>query len=143
MFKSLRRMPAILTVLLPTAVFASEQATKSAIVFQLNNTQQVESACRMSLMLVNKTGTEITDMAVDLILIDAEGGVGDLLTLESGRLPKGKTRVQQYDLPQTSCDSISSVLVNDVSLCEGKGLEPTTCLDLLSINSRIATKLIL
>ena len=64
------------------------------------------------------------------------GKVGKSLTFQFGRLPLGKTKVVQFDLPGQACDSISRLLVNDVSECTVDGKASDICVDALTTTTR-------
>ena len=61
----------------------------------------------------------------------------DRLTLfDFQSLPEGRTRVRQFDLDNTRCDSIGRILINGVAACDGEGLAGPECIDRLTLASR-------
>ena len=51
-------------------------------------------------------------------------------------LPEGRTRVRQFDLDNTRCDTIGRILINGVAACDGEGLAGTECIDRLALATR-------
>ena len=105
---------------------------------ELNAVAATDKACRLSFLVENDLGVAIDDLALELVLFDKDGRVDRFVVVRTGRLPLAKRRVKQFDVPEVKCDSIGSVLVNDVSECTGAGLDATVCLDRLAISSRAA-----
>ncbi|KZK75552.1 hypothetical protein PsW64_05460 [Pseudovibrio sp. W64] len=127
-----------------TAAEAANTTREPVIALQLNKAETTQNGCRVSLLVRNHLKDEINQLALDLVVFDSAGGIADFLSMKTGRLPSGKTRVQQYDLPSSSCADISSLLINDVSQCEGaENVSPASCLDSLNVSSRAAIELTL
>ncbi len=125
-----------------TAAEAANATKEPVIALQLNKAETTQNGCRVSLIVRNHLKDEINQQMLDLVVFDSTGGIADFLSMKTGRLPSGKTRVQQYDLPSSGCADISSLLINDVSQCEGAGnISPARCLDSLNVSSRTAIEL--
>ena len=117
---------------LPTA------AQEKQITIELNDAADVSGACRLVFVAVNGTGVVLEKTSFDVVTFDSTGKVGQSLTFQFGRLPVGKTRVVQFDLPGQACATISRLLVNDVSECAVDGNASELCLDALSTSTRTA-----
>ena len=122
----------------PTAAFAEGAGTAGGrVTIELNHLEPIPDAggCRISLVANNGLGTDIADIAIEIVIFDAAGTVGDFVRLDLGGLPMGKTRVRQYDLETGDC-GFSRILVNEVVSCEGDGLAPDVCLSALATEGR-------
>jgi hypothetical protein len=106
---------------------------------ELNALTASDAGCRVTFLATNKLGTELTRAGLEIALFGAEGGIDRLVSLEFKAMPEGKARVLQFDIAGLTCENISRVLINDVTACEGEGLEPKTCLAALKPTSRLAT----
>jgi curli biogenesis system outer membrane secretion channel CsgG len=113
-------------------VFAQE----TAITIELNDAANAENACRLVFVAVNRSGVLLEKTSYDVVTFDTSGKVGKSLTFQFGRLPIGKTKVVQFDLPGQTCDSISRLLVNDVSECSVDGKASDICIDALTTTTR-------
>jgi hypothetical protein len=120
---------------------AEEAAAPPSIALELNGLDQAEAGCRMSFLAHNGMGTEISELAVEIVLFDADGRADRFLSLKTGRLPLDKTRLRQFEIDDLSCDGISRILVNDVTECTGEGLTAAGCLDALTVTSRVSVPL--
>ena len=111
-------------------------AQENSITIELNDATNAENACRLVFVAVNRTGVLLEKTSYDVVTFDAGGKVGKSLTFQFGRLPLGKTKVVQFDLPGQACDSISRLLVNDVSECTVDGKASDICVDALTTTTR-------
>jgi hypothetical protein len=111
-------------------------AQEKSITIELNDATNAENACRLVFVAVNRTGVLLEKTSYDVVTFDAAGKVGKSLTFQFGRLPLGKTKVVQFDLPGQACDSISRLLVNDVSECTVEGKASDICVDALTTTTR-------
>jgi hypothetical protein len=124
-------------------ISAANAAAAGAIDIELNRLQQVDASCRMIVVFTNRMGVPIRSLEVETVLFDGDGRVERFLVLKSQPLAPQKIRVHQYDLAGTRCDTIGSLLINDVVDCEGAELTPALCLDSLVASSREKAKLFL
>ncbi|MGYP000858389912 len=106
---------------------------------ELNDLLQKGPDCRLSIVLHNGIGTDIADLALELVVFADDRRVDRILVVKGGHLPAGATRVRQFDLKDRDCATIGRLLVNDVTRCEGEGLAPATCLGALATTSRAGT----
>lgn len=118
-----------------------KDANAKALAVELNNMTAVKSACRVTFLISNKLGVPIEDLAFELVLFGKDQKVVTLLGVSAGRLPIGKSRVKQFDLKAINCANISRLLLNDVTRCEGKDLNPQVCLAAVKPTSRLNVSL--
>jgi hypothetical protein len=111
-------------------------AQDRTITIELNDATNANGACRLVFVAMNRTGMLLEKTSYDVVTFDAAGKVGQSLTFQFGRLPIGKTKVVQFDLPGQTCESISRLLVNDVSECVVDGNASDICLDGLATSTR-------
>lgn len=111
-------------------------AAEPGISIELNRAEDKGRACRLSLVFTNTLEVPVTEFAIEAVTFDKAGSVGGFLILKSRPLSPGKIRVQQFDLPGTSCGSLGKILLNDVKACKGEGLDTQSCLARMSLSSR-------
>jgi len=124
-----------------TAVHAQEQSQPSLSI-DLNATQQLEQACRLVFVATNKTGTSIEEMSFETVLFDTAGTVDRFALFDFKDLPVGKTRVRQFDLPETQCSDIGRILINGSASCKGQSFKGTECMDHLDLKSSSKTEIV-
>ena len=111
-----------------------------AIAIELNGAEANGPACRLSFVVANGLAQSIDDMALELVLFDGDGRVDRFVVVRPAKVPAGKSRVRQFDIPDTPCPSIARILVNDVKECAGAGLDPSGCADSISVATRADIK---
>ena len=112
----------------------------AALKIELNGLEQVDKACRMTFVVENALAATITKAVFEVALFDAKGLVERLMVLDFRDLPKGRTRVRQFDAADTSCGGVSRILVNDAAECAGEGLDPAACIAALRTSTTTQTK---
>lgn len=132
--------------LISNAIAQPEQQTdkkseEANIFIELNVLEQQNSNCKVSFVLKNNLAVPIKEMLLELVLFNQSHQVKSIISIKSGALPVGKTRVKQYGLKAVTCKKIGHLLINDVKACQGSGLTPTKCLGLLKLSSRTKAKL--
>lgn len=123
---------------LVAALPAYGETAGDAIALELNDASANAKACRLSFVIANEQAAAIDDMALELVLFDKAGRVERFVVVRSGKVPAGKDRVRQFDIPETACGDIGRVLLNDVKECAGNGLTPPLCSDRIKAVSRTA-----
>ena len=103
---------------------------------ELNNVKQVPTGCRVVFVAVNQLGMQLDKMSVEIGVFDEKGLFSDMVVFDFGRLPKGKTKVVQYDLPH-QCTTISRLLLNSVKECSGDKDMRQECEDRIKTRSLV------
>lgn len=121
----------------------AEKANDAGLGLELNTLDTMEEGCRLTFVIRNRMGQPIEALGFEIALFGADGAVTQVIALDAGALPDGKTRVRQFRLPEVGCANVSRVLLNDVTKCEGDGLSPAGCIGRLSISSRVQPDFVL
>jgi hypothetical protein len=117
-------------------VMAQETAPEPALTLELNALQPAETGCRVTFLATNGLGAPLDRAAAEVALFDTDGGIARIVTLDFKALAEGKTKVLQFELADLACDGLGRMLINDITACEGEGLDPAACLDHLVANAR-------
>lgn len=112
------------------------QAQDASVAIELNRLQDVEGACRISLVFTNGLSETVEALSIETVLFNKDGAVERFLVLKSNPLPTGKVRVQQFDARGLACDGVGKVLLNDVKECKIEGVSPDDCLEVIRPSSR-------
>lgn len=130
----------LLSALASLAIAAPSPAqTTGSFEIELNRAEDVEGACRLTFVATNTTSIALTKTAFEVAVFNAEAVMSQLVVLEFGELPLGKTRVLQFDLPAMKCAEMSRLLVNGQDSCESAEGAQDICLKSLSATSRVET----
>lgn len=112
------------------------QEATAPITIELNKLEPADSACRLFLLLQNRSAQTYDALTLELVSFDKEGLIGQRLAVDLAPLRAQKTSVRLFDLPDTGCDALGRVLLNDVSACSVAGAAVDACLDRLQVSSR-------
>ena len=64
------------------------------------------------------------------------------LAIDVAPVRPAKTSVKVFDMPETTCSAIGSILVNDVIHCRDASGDVAGCVDRLSTSSKLAVSLL-
>lgn len=121
------------------AAFAApvNAAEPGRIAVEFNDLQAGDAGCRAVFVLNNGLETPLAKLALRVVAFDKEQHATLFLSLDVGALPVGKTRIVRFDLGEgVACDTIGRLVLDDVTSCEGIGLDPAACLAAVSLSSR-------
>jgi hypothetical protein len=122
---------ALIAAASPASAQESVKDPAPSLILELNGTQPSDKGCRLTFVVTNNLGAELTKAAFEIALFNEAGVVDRLTVLDFNELPAGKTKVARFDLAGTDCTKISRVLVNHATECTGKGIDPKACLSQL------------
>ncbi len=105
----------------------AEDGAKS-LQLDLNALQPAQDACRVTFLATNGLGAGLDKASFELAIFGKDGVIQRVVLLDFKGLTSGKTKVVQFDLKGIDCPSVSRILVNDVTACEGTGIEAGACL---------------
>ena len=117
-----------LAMLASLFMVAEGVAQAPALTLELNGAEPSDKGCRLTFVVNNNLGTELTKAAFEIALFNDAGVVDRLTVLDFKELPAGKTKVTRFDLAGADCAKISRILVNHATECAGEGVEPAACL---------------
>lgn len=106
----------------------AQEAAAPQLVLELNAAQPSERGCRVTFLATNELGAPLERASVEMALFKGDGAIDRIVTLDFKALSEGKTKVLQFELANLDCTDLSRVLINDITACEGEGLEAGACL---------------
>ncbi|WP_421760428.1 hypothetical protein [Devosia sp.] len=113
------------------------QAADGGLAVELNALKPDTDNCRVTFLATNGLTAELGKVTLEIALFDASGAIDRLVSLDFKALAPGKTKVMQFALAGLACESVSRVLINNVTACEGDGIDPGACLEGLRTTSRV------
>jgi hypothetical protein len=125
-------------VLIPATLVLIASVAHSApndpIRVELNLAESVQSKCRLSFLIENKSDTPIERLTPDLAIFNREGIIQRRMVAEMGPVYRSKTIIKTFEI-EGECGQIGSILVNDITACAPG--DPGLCLDRLVLSSRV------
>ena len=127
-------------VLLSWATTEAAEAP-TTISVELNRLEDQGGNCRAFIVVRNPGSTDYSGFALDLVIFDRGGTIMRRLAIDVAPVRPAKTSVKVFDIPETTCSAIGSILVNDVIHCRDASGDVAGCVDRLSTSSKLAVSL--
>ena len=112
-------------------------AEQPGIRLELNKLENVGEACRVYLLVEEKSGQHITRLDADFVLFDEDGIIIKRYLVPLAPMAAGQSRVRLFDLPSSSCDQISGILFNGTLNCSVDGSQDCPKFVLQSKDNRV------
>jgi len=125
---SLRLLTSTLAMSLGLVPAWAQSAPAPQLSLELNAAQPSDKGCRLTFVVNNALGADLSKAAFEIALFNEAGVVDRLSVLDFKDLPAGKTKVTRFDLAGTNCAKLSRVLINSATECAGTGVEPGACM---------------
>lgn len=129
------------TSLAMTAIVTAHPAAAQdaqRISLELNRLEPQGGNCRVWIVARNPAAEAIDPLRLDLLMFGKDGVIARRLALDVGPLPENKTQARIFDLAGLGCDSIGSVLLNDVLACGPTPEGRAACLPRIALSSRVS-----
>jgi hypothetical protein len=132
------------TAALPLTAHAEEsrEVAQPALEVTLDTAKTVDTACRLTFAVENRTGADIARVVFETVVFDSAGSVALLSLLDFKDLPTGPPLRRSFDLPGTDCAALTRVLISGVNTCDLGGAESTACTDALRLSHRTELELL-
>jgi hypothetical protein len=128
-------------LLVGPAFSVAEEAEASKLSMELNKLEPKDSDCRVFFLFDNKSDRAYDKLQLDFYIFRRDGIVNQSFTVDIAPLKANKKSVKRYDLSDTDCDDVGSILINEVAKCQVGSEELSDCLDVLSLSSRTEAEL--
>ncbi|RWM30073.1 hypothetical protein [Mesorhizobium sp.] len=135
---SLRLLTSALAMSHGPAPAWAQSTPAPALNLELNAAQPSEKGCRLTFVVNNALGADLSKAAFEIALFNEAGVVDRLTVLDFKDLPAGKTKVTRFDLAGADCGKLSRVLINSTTECAGNGVEPAACMRGLKTSTKTA-----
>ena len=126
---------------LAAPVVAQEAAPQAkGLNVELNALAPSERGCLFTFVAGNAMAQSLNKVSFEFVVFNEKGTVERMVVLDFRDLPQGKTKVRQFDLPGTKCDSVKRLLINDAPVCEGEGVTDGACMaGIVTLSNTAAT----
>src|SRR6266481_3181664 len=129
------------TLLWALALSTAPLAVPEGIGIELNRLEDQGSSCRAYLVIANPGELAFSGFKLDLVVFDRSGTIIRRLAVDLAPLRSGKTNVKVFDIVDTDCAAIGSVLVNDVLDCRDANGNVPDCVQRVSTSSKLPVSL--
>jgi hypothetical protein len=119
----------------------ASMAASEGIGIELNRLEDQGSSCRAYLVVANPGEVAYSGFKLDLVIFDRSATIIRRLAVDVAPLRAAKTSVKVFDIVDTGCGTIGSVLVNDVLDCRDASGNVADCVQRVSTSSKLAVSL--
>ncbi len=100
-----------------------------------------EGGCRAFFLFRNQTDNSFENFEMSLAILDGNGVIDRLLSIDASPLPVQRTVLKLFEIPQIECSNISEVLLHDLPACKPQNADPVDCFPLLTLGSKTEARL--
>ncbi len=98
--------------------------------------------CRAFFLFRNETGKTFEGFEMSLAILNAQGVIDRLLSIDAAPLPADRTTLKLFEIPGLACTDISEVLLHEIPVCKPQNEEPVDCFPLVTLASKTAAPLV-
>lgn len=110
---------------------------------ELNKTEEIDGGgCRAFFLFRNRTGKSFEGFEMSLAILDGQGVIDRLLSIDAAPLPVQRTTLKLFEIPDISCADISEMLLHDITSCQPQNEAQMDCFPILELGSRAAAQLV-
>tara|TARA_Y100000815_G_C13014631_1_gene376901 strand:+ start:180 stop:605 length:426 start_codon:yes stop_codon:yes gene_type:complete len=118
------------------------QAEEGRISAELNKLEEMEGGCRAYFLFRNASGRSLSAFEMSLALLDRDGIIDRLLSIEAAPLPAGRTTLKIFEFQGMACADLGEVILHEATACAADDGQPVDCLGLTTPSSRAAAAFI-
>lgn len=110
---------------------------------ELNKFEPGDSdGCRAFFLFRNATDNSFEEFEMSLAILDQDGVIDRLLSIDAAPLPVQRTILKLFEIPQIDCSAISEIVLHDLPACKPQNAEPLDCFPLLDLDSKTTANLV-
>lgn len=121
----------------------AQSGGEGRLTVELNKLEDGETgACRAFFLFRNRAATPFEGFEMSLAILDTDGVIDRLLTIDAAPLPADRTTLKLFEIPQTDCAAIGEILLHDLPVCRAQNAETVDCFGMLDLVSRADAPLV-
>jgi len=117
-------------------------APPEAIGVELNRLDDQGGNCRVSFVIANPGTLAFSGFKLDVVVFDRGGTIARRLAADVAPLRAEKTSVKIFDIPETPCAGIGSILINDVIDCRAGDAPVADCVARIATTTKLPVSLL-
>lgn len=122
---------------------AAQSDRGGRLIVELNKLEDGETgACRAFFLFRNRAEAPFEGFEMSLAILDTDGVIDRLLTIDAAPLPADRTTLKLFEIPDTDCAAIGEVLLHDLPVCRPQNAEAADCFGMLELVSRADAPLV-
>jgi len=122
---------------------APAAAEQSRLTVELNKLEDAEGGgCQAFFLFRNQSGLTLEAFEMSLAILDSNGVIDRLLTVDAAPLPADRTTLKLFEIPEMVCSSVSEILLHEIAACRPQNAEEIDCFDIVSLDSHSTAALV-
>jgi len=118
-------------------------AETGQLMVELNKVEEIDGGgCRAFFLFRNQTEKSFAGFEMSLAILDGQGVIDRLLSIDAAPLPVQRTTLKLFEIPEISCGNISEILLHDVTSCQPQNEEQMDCFPILDLGSKTSAQLV-
>ncbi|MGV6847144.1 MAG: hypothetical protein ACWA5A_02065 [Marinibacterium sp.] len=119
------------------------RAQDGGLTVELNKFEQIDGGgCRAFFLFRNATGMSFDGFEMSLAILDGNGVIDRLLSIDAAPLPVARTTLKLFEIPDIACDNISEILLHELTSCRPQNGEEMDCFPILALDSKTSAPLV-
>lgn len=132
-----------LSVLALSSLASIASAQSGSLSVELNKFEPGETGgCQAYFLFRNQTGKSFEGFEMSLAILDSEGVIDRLLSIDAAPLPVQRTTLKLFAIPDIACADISEIVLHDMPVCKPQNEENTDCFEFLDLGSKTDASLV-
>ena len=118
------------------------QPGDTKVLVELNKLESFEGGCRSFFLFRNHTELTLTDFEMSLAILDRDGVIDRLLTIDAAPLPAARTTLKIFEIPKIACADVGELILHDIAACASANDAAIDCFELIELSSRAPAPLV-
>lgn len=118
-------------------------AQTGGLTVELNKVEPSETGgCSAFFLFRNETDNSFDGFEMSLAILDTQGVIDRLLSIDAAPLPLSRTTLKLFEIPEIACENISEILLHDLTSCRPQNGDEMDCFPILTLRSRAPAALV-
>jgi len=118
-------------------------ADSGRLLVELNKFEEIDTGgCRAFFLFRNQTDNSFDGFEMSLAILDSNGVIDRLLSIDAAPLPVARTTLKLFEIPETTCAGISEILLHELTSCRPQNADEIDCFPILDLNSKTSAALV-
>lgn len=135
----MRRLILAAAILLGLTVPA---AAEERLAVELNKLEDFDGGCRSFFLFRNPAPRGFSAFEMALAILDSDGVIDRLLTIDAAPLPAQRTTLKIFEIPEIGCARIGEIILHDMPACTPDRGEIDECFAAIDLGSRAGVPLV-
>ena len=118
-------------------------AQDGGLTVELNKFEDGDSGgCRAFFLFRNRTDMTLEGFEMSLAILNTDGVIDRLLTIDAAPLPAARTTLKLFEIPEIGCTGISEILLHELASCRPQNADEIDCFPMMELVSRTPAGLV-